>query len=453
MASERWLVEQQLDGVYKGVADGNYVFMTPFSHILYFKPGLLFDGELQPGGYYQLQFNSEKTRARAIPVNVGLKQYGTTNSALAVPRGITSTILDPQYRHFVRISMLDVGQGDSTFVYDSYGVSALIDFGSKKNADVTIEPACQFIFETLSGRYSGSFDKILTINLLCFTHGDGDHYNQFEKLLAYVKVKGFTLQCTQAYLGGKESDYPKEFLTLLGKCTGSMYFLDSHAELPKLLLRLGHLNLTVLSANQVPTHSSESVKNCSSLAILIRVTHLQGPDIATYLVMGDGEQSVEEALLEKCTREIRNIDALRVGHHGSRQAGSAGFLSHTAPRVAYISTDTKWAHPYPDVMERLRATSSLGSSVKPHPVVTSADGDKFNYQSSTESTAIFTTIVAMETDVSEEGKAKVQKNPGVTPVIMTGARHDFFVDIDSGKISIDNSSNPNEVEELASRKS
>lgn len=447
MAAELWLVDQSLQCTYIGIKRRKHVF-DALNHLVHIPEANVVIEDVPPNTSCYLQLNSARTRFRAIRVNVGLTQYASTKGPVAVARGITGTIVAPTSSHYVRISMLDVGQGDSTFVFDSIGVYALIDFGSKKNADVTVPEACKFIFDSLSAANKA---ETLVIDVLCFTHGDGDHYNRFEELLNYVREKKRTLRFTAAYLGGTQGDYPKSFLDLVASCTEEMFHFNKEATFPRPLLNRGHLKMMVLSANEIPAHSGESRKNCSSLVILIHVTNGSDKTIAKYLVMGDAEETVERALIENCADEITEIDALRTGHHGSSKACCEDFLNVAKPRVAYISTDAKWAHPYPDFMERLRACPSLASIDDAHAIVVSATRSNLDYENEQEQAKIYTTMVDIEPDESDEGKAKVQAKD-VQPVTMTGARHDFFVDILGEKIWLDNSSSTSEkLEQLPER--
>lgn len=456
MDSVHWQVHLSLPAGYLGMEGGRYYFQTlTTGQQMSFDSRLQGHESLEAGLVYLLQINREKDQCRAIRHDVGFTHYNKSEESdpLSVPRGIPSTIRVADPEHYVRISMLDVGQGDSTFIEDSTGHFALIDFGSKKNAEVTIPQACTFILQRLTSAIDTSTNKTLVIDLLCFTHGDADHYNQFDALLAHVNKNGFTLETRQTCLGGKPGDYPSDFLKTLASLSADMSFFEKDTQLPKLLMRSDYLNLTLLSVNEVPTHSGESVKNCSSLVILIRVTDARGVTLAKYLVMGDAEETVERVMMGTCSDEISDVDALHVGHHGSSKACCEDFLAVTRPRIAYVSTDTKWAHPYNDLMERLRACPSLASSTNAHPVVVSNTRSNLDYQQQQESTAIYTTLMEVVPDPREESK-KLAKTYGsdVEPVSMTGARHDFYVEISTGKLYVDNSeSTQPQLEEVAAR--
>ena len=80
----------------------------------------------------------------------------------------------------------------------------------------------------------------------------------------------------------------------------------------------------------------------------------------TLLFMGDAETAAEEVLL---ARDVSwKCDFLKVGHHGSRTAGSAAFLQACAPQIAAISCgrDNDYGFPHREVLEGL---ADVGAAV------------------------------------------------------------------------------------------
>ena len=58
-----------------------------------------------------------------------------------------------------------------------------------------------------------------------------------------------------------------------------------------------------------------------------------------FIFMGDAGVEVEEDLIEKYN--LRNIDALKVGHHGSKTSSSKEFVDSIVPKYSIISVGKK----------------------------------------------------------------------------------------------------------------
>jgi len=71
------------------------------------------------------------------------------------------------------------------------------------------------------------------------------------------------------------------------------------------------------------------------------------------LFTGDGERYEEETMLGRGL--LSDIDILKVGHHGSREASSYNFLRTTMPEYAVISTGVgnSYGHPHDEAVSRL----------------------------------------------------------------------------------------------------
>ena len=74
------------------------------------------------------------------------------------------------------------------------------------------------------------------------------------------------------------------------------------------------------------------------------------------LLMGDAGVGVEEELIKKYN--LKNIDILKVGHHGSKTSSSIDFINYINPKISFISVgeDNKFNHPNQEVLEVLKNT-------------------------------------------------------------------------------------------------
>ena len=70
------------------------------------------------------------------------------------------------------------------------------------------------------------------------------------------------------------------------------------------------------------------------------------------LLMGDVEEGIERELL--AAGRIPDVDILKVGHQGSRNATSRAFLAAARPEIAVISVgENNYGHPNEEVLTRL----------------------------------------------------------------------------------------------------
>jgi len=72
-----------------------------------------------------------------------------------------------------------------------------------------------------------------------------------------------------------------------------------------------------------------------------------------FLFMGDAGVEVEEDLIEKYN--LKDIDVLKVGHHGSKTSSSEEFIDEIEPKYSIISVgkNNRYRHPNDSVLNNL----------------------------------------------------------------------------------------------------
>ena len=72
-----------------------------------------------------------------------------------------------------------------------------------------------------------------------------------------------------------------------------------------------------------------------------------------FLFMGDASIEVEEDLIEKYN--LKNIEVLKVGHHGSRTSSSKSFIDEVNPKYSIISVgkNNRYGHPNKEALNNL----------------------------------------------------------------------------------------------------
>ena len=75
-----------------------------------------------------------------------------------------------------------------------------------------------------------------------------------------------------------------------------------------------------------------------------------------FLFMGDAGVGVEEDLIEKYN--LKDIDVLKVGHHGSKTSSSKIFIDEINPKYSIISVgkNNRYGHPNDSVLDNLNGS-------------------------------------------------------------------------------------------------
>jgi beta-lactamase superfamily II metal-dependent hydrolase len=99
----------------------------------------------------------------------------------------------------------------------------------------------------------------------------------------------------------------------------------------------------------VPEEVAPSAKNNDSLVLRLHYGS------RSLLLPGDAEKQVEQELLTENSAGSLRADALKVGHHGSKNSTTPEFLAAMHPRVAIISSgeENPFSHPSPETREKL----------------------------------------------------------------------------------------------------
>lgn len=249
----------------------------------------------------------------------------------------------------LRVTALDVGQGDATLVDLPDGRLMLIDGGGF--VGIPIDPGERVILPILRAR------RRTRIDVLVLTHPHPDHYGGLLSVMSQVAVGEFwyggealdalpassdagPAQPASAYRRllelARERDVPMKSARDLCANTPEAATL---ASAPSTSLRILH---------PCPAVSDEHEANDNSL--VLRITN--GKHAA--LLVGDAERWAEERLVATHGDELA-ADFLKVGHHGSRTSSSREFLARVAPRFASVSCGVRnrFGHPHAEALANL----------------------------------------------------------------------------------------------------
>jgi len=228
----------------------------------------------------------------------------------------------------LRVSFLDVGQGDAVFVETPGGMTMLIDTGpSGSTGDAGERVIAPFL------RSRG----ISRLDVLVVTHPDDDHIGGARSLIAALDVlnvwisKGWAPSSQARVL---DSAARAESAAVLKPDAGPALFPDSSVK------------VYVLSDRCPP--GAEPSANNSSLALLLRY------GATSFLLTGDVDSVVENELVSRYGNALK-CDVFKAGHHGSSSSNGSALLNAAAPEHAVISCgrNNRFGHPKPAALRRM----------------------------------------------------------------------------------------------------
>ncbi len=231
----------------------------------------------------------------------------------------------------LKITMLDVGQGDCICVQTSNGQCYLFDGGSSSHQNIAEKVILPFLHQQGISHIEGIF----------LSHADADHSNGLLQLIEQELIPVKTL-----YLPSIENETNKNFADILesfGKIR-IQYIQKGDS------WQLGDLKCICLH----PYKKFEGNSNACSGCFLLEKEEF------SMLFTGDVEGEGESLLLQELQKRINQVDVLKVAHHGSRYSTTEEFLSYIKPKVALISCgeSNSYGHPHKETLERLECINT-----------------------------------------------------------------------------------------------
>ncbi len=236
----------------------------------------------------------------------------------------------------MRVTFLDVGQGDSTVLESPDGHVVVIDGGGKPGTDESggDDVGSRVVVPFLRSR------GISTVDLMVATHPDDDHVQGLIAVAKRLNVKG-ALVCGYP---GNSPPYQRLLAVLKEK------------RIPTFAARRGETldfgggaTAQILSPTNTPITSGHSQTN--NVSVVLRVVYGK----ARFLFTGDAEQEAEADMV----RAVPDLsaDVYKAGHHGSRWSSTDRFLDRVRPSVAIVSCGKRntYGHPASDTMTRFNA--------------------------------------------------------------------------------------------------
>lgn len=235
--------------------------------------------------------------------------------------------------HTLRITTLDVGQGDSTLVDFPDGKLMLIDGGGFMGSPV--DPGERVILPTLRARRRERIDVVV------LSHPHPDHFGGLLRVLKQVEV-GELWDTGQGRKEGAGPVYRQ--LLVLAKRRGVKVL--GPRELCGNPRSFGEARIEALG----PCPDFIAGRNANDNSLVLRVSYRGRHALFT----GDAEKH-QEAELQQQGAPLQ-ADFLKVGHHGSRTSSTPAFLTAVQPRLATISSGirNRYGHPHVESLSQLQ---------------------------------------------------------------------------------------------------
>lgn len=273
------------------------------------------------------------------PRGVGEWRVWAVGTALAVLIVETAAVRAGRPRGALRVTVLDVGQGDSTLIDLPDGKLMLVDGGGFVGSPV--DPGASVILPLLRVRRRSRVDVAV------LTHPHPDHFLGLGTALAGVEV-GELWDTGQ----GREQGAGLEYAAMMSRLVSRGVPIRGPGALCGPERRLGGAVLHVLA----PCPSFDPALGANDNSFVIRI----GLGERHVLLTGDAEHEAEARLLAAHGSEL-HADLLKVGHHGSRTSTSAALVRAVAPRFATVSCGVRnrFGHPSADALRTLALAGVL----------------------------------------------------------------------------------------------
>lgn len=247
---------------------------------------------------------------------------------IAVLIGLAWKVADHRPSGFLEIHVIDVGQGDSIFIRTPQGKLILIDTGGipgvKTDFDMGERVVAPYLWD----------QGVRRLDLLVFSHGDGDHAGGGAGVLK--RIPASTLWLPESMKGHPVVQ------AAWGKTEPPLI------QTPK----IGDV-WTTTDGVQIRVVAQPPAKE-KSWSQVIEVTY----GGQKFLFVGDLDGKEEKAFLQSA--KLEPVTFLKVGHHGSKNGSSAELLKILQPKIAFISVGeaNRFGHPTIQTFGRLKNAGS-----------------------------------------------------------------------------------------------
>jgi competence protein ComEC len=280
--------------------------------------------------------------AIGIVVGLGRKKWRTRSIILALitlNSNLYVKIVSPSRMEPLRVTFLDVGQGDASFIEFPDGKNLLVDGGplttSTNAGERVIAP---FLLKK----------GIHHLNGVLLSHPHSDHLGGIPYVLRHFTVD----EVVDAGSIANSSLY-REY----NQCIDSIHIRHHVVSAGSTLDGFENIRLYITHPTQKTlVGDTLSHGNLNNESVVVKLIYGQ----STLLLSGDSEIEAEERMI-RWYGNFLHSDILKTGHHGSITSSTFEYLQEVKPRVSIVSVGerNKFHHPSPIVLERLKSFGAV----------------------------------------------------------------------------------------------
>ena len=245
-----------------------------------------------------------------------------------------------RFNPYLKVTYLDVGQGNSALVQFPGKERMLIDGGgfSRSTFDVGRMVVAPFLFQS----------KILHVDYLVLTHPQADHMNGLHFIASHVQPKELW------YNGyGVRNRSFTELMKIVEE-KKIRKFLPSDLRSGR---KISGVQVELLHPSSVESKEQllETSAGMNNKSLVLKLTYGR----RSLLFPGDLERAGEEVVISRAGSLLKS-DILLAPHHGSKYSCSTAFLEMVRPRICIISSGhgNYFGFPHSETLKRLRAAGS-----------------------------------------------------------------------------------------------
>lgn len=268
-------------------------------------------------------------------------------ASVALESVFSEAFSDVKTPGLLRVSIIDVGQGDAVLVELPGTGAFLVDAGPRT---ATFDAGTRTVLPFLKRR------GIRALEFLAVTHVHADHIGGLASVVSVMKVQRILTVSPQSLGASLGSLWREDFPPMDSCVVGQPIALSPAARIYVLY----------------PLHGIPTGRLGGNESLVVKVVY----GSVSLLLTGDAD-AVEESLLIGRFGTFIHADLLKAGHHGSKTSSSDEFLDVVQPRAVSISVGrhNKFNHPSPTVIRRyLSRAIDIGRTDEEGALVYESDG-------------------------------------------------------------------------------
>ncbi len=232
----------------------------------------------------------------------------------------------------LRVSFLDVGQGDSILIQGPTGIDVVIDGGPDRSVVRELP------------KLLGPLDR--HIDMVIETHPDKDHIAGLADVFEMYDVDVFMNPGLPS-----DTDVYARLVAIATKEDGLVTYVARRGQ------RI-HLGDGAYADVLYPDKDVSRLRATNDASIVLHVVYGD----TSFMLTGDLPSTIEDTLVREISTNDLRSTVLKAGHHGSKYSTSALWLEAVQPRTVVISAGkgNTYGHPAPEVLSRVR---TFGASI------------------------------------------------------------------------------------------